>query len=162
MSSDNTVRGISLRIRYDYARRTITAAASVAEAIKTINQQGTNFGFKLEQSPQFTGRSVAGGSDAVRVFAIDPAVVAAELERSLSKFDARWINSMTWQKVDQPTAAQPQAAPIGHPGPVVTLIDEHLLSFGEIWAAAGHPNTVFKLTPDDLVAMTQGRVAAVA
>jgi outer membrane protein TolC len=60
----------------------------------------------VEQSPQFTGRSVAGSSDAVRVFAIDPAIAAAEMERSLSKFDARWINSMTWQKVDQPTAAQ--------------------------------------------------------
>lgn len=71
-----------------------------------INQQGSNFGNKLEQSPLFTGRAVSGASDAVRVFAIDPAVASAELERSLSKFDARWINSMTWQKVDQPTAAQ--------------------------------------------------------
>jgi prolyl-tRNA editing enzyme YbaK/EbsC (Cys-tRNA(Pro) deacylase) len=44
----------------------------------------------------------------------------------------------------------------------VTLIDEHLLTFPEIWAAAGHPNTVFKLTPHDLIAMTLGRVAAVA
>ena len=71
-----------------------------------INQQGSNFGNKLEQSPLFTGRAVSGASDAVRVFAIDPAVASAELERSLSKFDARWINSMTWQKVDQPTTAQ--------------------------------------------------------
>jgi len=31
----------------------------------------------------------------------------------------------------------------------------------EIWAAAGHPNTVFKLTPADLVQMTGGRVASV-
>ena len=52
-------------------------------------------------------------------------------------------------------------APIGHAKPIVTLIDEHLLRWDAIWAAAGHPNTVFRLTPDDLVAMTGGRVVAV-
>jgi len=53
-------------------------------------------------------------------------------------------------------------APIGHTRPVLTLIDEHLLDFEEIWAAAGHPNTVFRLRPGELVTMTGGRVAAVA
>ena len=53
-------------------------------------------------------------------------------------------------------------APVGHVKPVVTLIDEHLLTFEEIWAAAGHPNTVFRLRPADLVTMTGGRVATVA
>jgi len=53
-------------------------------------------------------------------------------------------------------------APVGHVKPVVTLIDEHLLTFEEIWAAAGHPNMVFRLRPADLVTMTGGRVATVA
>ena len=34
-----------------------------------------------------------------------------------------------------------------HATPPVTLIDRELFRFGEIWAAAGHPNGVFKLTP---------------
>ena len=38
-------------------------------------------------------------------------------------------------------------APIGHAVTPVTLIDRELFRFGEIWAAAGHPNGVFKLTP---------------
>jgi prolyl-tRNA editing enzyme YbaK/EbsC (Cys-tRNA(Pro) deacylase) len=41
------------------------------------------------------------------------------------------------------------------------LIDEDLLQWPEIWAAAGHPNAVFRLTPADLVRMTGGRVASV-
>jgi prolyl-tRNA editing enzyme YbaK/EbsC (Cys-tRNA(Pro) deacylase) len=41
------------------------------------------------------------------------------------------------------------------------LIDDDLMQWPEIWAAAGHPNTVFKLTPADLVRMTGGRVACV-
>ena len=51
--------------------------------------------------------------------------------------------------------------PIGHAVPPLVLIDEDLLGFDTIWAAAGTPNAVFRLTPDQLVSMTGGRVAAV-
>jgi len=47
----------------------------------------------------FQGRSVA-GDDAIRAFALDPAIVGADIEGALSKFDARWITSMAWQRVD--------------------------------------------------------------
>ena len=43
----------------------------------------------------------------------------------------------------------------------VTLIDRELFRFTEIWAAAGHPNGVFQLTPDELVALTAAPVADV-
>lgn len=79
--------------------------ALAMEQGNTGTQSPNNPGFKNEQLEQFSGRSV-GGSDAIRTFALDPAVAAAEIERSLSKFDARWITSMQWQKIDQPVAAQ--------------------------------------------------------
>ena len=44
----------------------------------------------------------------------------------------------------------------------LTLIDEDLLKFETIWAAAGTPNAVFRLTPRELAALTGGRVADVA
>lgn len=50
--------------------------------------------------------------------------------------------------------------PIGHTQALRTFIDEDLLSHDEIWAAAGHPNAIFRLTPAELVAMTDGVVAA--
>ncbi|MBN9120870.1 MAG: TolC family protein, partial [Planctomycetes bacterium] len=68
-------------------------------------QGGSNFGFKNDNLDQFSGRLV-GGTDAIRAFAVDPAVAQTEIERSLSKFDVRWVTSMQWQKVDQPVAAQ--------------------------------------------------------
>ena len=49
--------------------------------------------------------------------------------------------------------------PVGHAEPPLTLIDEDLLGFAEVWAAAGTPNAVFRLTPADLAAMTAGRTA---
>ena len=45
-------------------------------------------------------------------------------------------------------------APIGHAERTVLLIDRELFRFGEIWAAAGHPNGVFRLSPNELVRLT--------
>lgn len=52
--------------------------------------------------------------------------------------------------------------PIGHAQAVVAVVDEALLGYARIWAAAGHPHAVFALSPDELVRMTGGRVAKVA
>lgn len=51
--------------------------------------------------------------------------------------------------------------PIGHLEKMEIFIDEDLLNYEEIWAAAGTPNAVFKLTPSDLVKMTDGRVVSI-
>jgi prolyl-tRNA editing enzyme YbaK/EbsC (Cys-tRNA(Pro) deacylase) len=42
-----------------------------------------------------------------------------------------------------------------------TYIDEDLLTLTYIWAAAGAPTAVFKLTPAELVKMTGGTVMKV-
>jgi outer membrane protein TolC len=92
----------------DRPARMMTLRECIALALEqgnVGNQVPTAIGTKVDLPNQFTGRAVT-GSDSIRVFAVDPATQAAELERSLSKFDARWINSVSWQKVDTPTAAQ--------------------------------------------------------
>ncbi len=48
--------------------------------------------------------------------------------------------------------------PVGHSTPLMTFVDEDLLQFDVIWAAAGTPHAVFQLTPGDLEKMTAGRV----
>jgi len=45
-------------------------------------------------------------------------------------------------------------APLAHAKPCVTLMDEDLFRFDDIWAAAGHPHAVFQLTPNQLCFMT--------
>lgn len=52
-------------------------------------------------------------------------------------------------------------APTGHPQPLVTVIDEDLARYDEIWAAGGTPHTVFPLTYDELVRLTGGTIAKV-
>jgi len=51
--------------------------------------------------------------------------------------------------------------PVGHLEKLESFIDEDLLKYEKIWAAAGNPNAVFKLTPPDLVKMTAGHVVCI-
>jgi prolyl-tRNA editing enzyme YbaK/EbsC (Cys-tRNA(Pro) deacylase) len=51
--------------------------------------------------------------------------------------------------------------PVGHAVEPAVFIDEDLLALPEVWAAAGTPNAVFRLTPAQLVELTGGRVLAV-
>jgi Cys-tRNA(Pro) deacylase len=51
--------------------------------------------------------------------------------------------------------------PIGHPNPLDTYIDDDLFEYSVIWAAAGTPNALFKLSPGDLQKMTHGKVVKV-
>ncbi|MBI3359989.1 MAG: YbaK/EbsC family protein [Chloroflexi bacterium] len=48
--------------------------------------------------------------------------------------------------------------PMGHSESIQTFIDEDLMNYAEIWAAAGTPNALFRLTPGELVRLTGGRV----
>jgi prolyl-tRNA editing enzyme YbaK/EbsC (Cys-tRNA(Pro) deacylase) len=51
--------------------------------------------------------------------------------------------------------------PVGHPQPLTIFIDEDLLNYPLIWAAAGTPQAVFHLTPQELLRITGGRVVCV-
>jgi prolyl-tRNA editing enzyme YbaK/EbsC (Cys-tRNA(Pro) deacylase) len=49
--------------------------------------------------------------------------------------------------------------PFGHPAPVPVFVDRDLLQYDQVWAAAGTPDSVFPLAPDDLVRLSNGQVA---
>jgi prolyl-tRNA editing enzyme YbaK/EbsC (Cys-tRNA(Pro) deacylase) len=51
--------------------------------------------------------------------------------------------------------------PVGHSQPIATFIDEDLLKYEEIWAAAGTPHAVFRLTSADLLRITSGEVISI-
>jgi len=62
---------------------------------------------------------------------------------------------------DQTGFAIGGVAPVGHSQPLEIFIDEDLMQYADVWAAAGTPRAVFQLTPDQLVRITGGRVIAV-
>lgn len=51
--------------------------------------------------------------------------------------------------------------PVGHSQKITTIVDEDLLQFDTIWAAAGTPRCVFQVTPQVLAAATGGQVARI-
>ncbi|KAA8783335.1 prolyl-tRNA editing enzyme YbaK/EbsC (Cys-tRNA(Pro) deacylase) [Paenibacillus sp. 4624] len=76
------------------------------------------------------------------------------LNDSIGKADADFVRTHTGFVIGG-------VPPLGHIESIITLIDEDLLQFKEIWAAAGHPRAVFQLTPEELVQMTKGQVISV-
>lgn len=50
--------------------------------------------------------------------------------------------------------------PFGHATPMPIYIDRDLALYDVIWAAAGTPNAVFAILPDDLVRATNGKLAS--
>jgi prolyl-tRNA editing enzyme YbaK/EbsC (Cys-tRNA(Pro) deacylase) len=51
--------------------------------------------------------------------------------------------------------------PVGHKARLKTYVDEDLLQYEVVWAAAGTPNAVFPVTPQELVRMCGGQVVSV-
>ena len=52
--------------------------------------------------------------------------------------------------------------PFAHASPLSTFVDEDLLAFDVVWAAAGTPHHNFAITPDELVRLSGGTVADLA
>ena len=51
--------------------------------------------------------------------------------------------------------------PIGHVQPMETFIDEDLLNYPSVWAAAGTPNAVFEMKSGELVRISGGKTISV-
>ncbi|MBC7376348.1 MAG: YbaK/EbsC family protein [Burkholderiaceae bacterium] len=72
----------------------------------------------------------------------------------LGRADAEFVKASTGFSIGG-------VSPVAHASKPVTLIDRELFRFDEIWAAAGHPHGVFKLSPHDLEILTGAPVADV-
>ncbi len=85
---------------------------------------------------------------------VDEGKVAA-LVGPLGKADANFVRTHTGYAIGG-------VCPIGHLTETLVLVDEDLLGFASIWAAAGHPHAVFALSPQELLAMTGAQAVDVA
>ncbi|MBU7318135.1 YbaK/EbsC family protein [Paenibacillus oleatilyticus] len=85
---------------------------------------------------------------------VDEKLISSRIDDKLVKADADFVREHTGFVIGG-------VAPIGHPEPILTMIDEDLFLYPTLWAAAGHPKAVFELTPDELAAMTHGQVTSV-
>jgi prolyl-tRNA editing enzyme YbaK/EbsC (Cys-tRNA(Pro) deacylase) len=132
-------------LEFDASTRTADDAASAIGC--TVAQIAKSLVFRAQ-----TGRPVlVVASGAHRV---DEKRIAALVGEPIGRANADFVREATGYSIGG-------VPPVGHKTAPLVLIDEALMAFGEIWAAAGTPNAVFRLTPVDLVELTAGRVAAV-
>lgn len=127
------------------ARRASDAAAAIGcrveQIVKSLVFRGVHSGRPL--------LVVASGANRVNETALG--VLAGE---PVEKPDAEYVRQRTGYAIGG-------VPPVGHAEPLPTFIDADLLRFDEIWAAAGSPTAVFRLTPAELVAMTGGQVVRI-
>jgi outer membrane protein TolC len=93
-----TLNNLDRQIRF------VSLAECIAISLESgrVGQPSLLFpGSSLDNLVQFTGRGVS-GSDAIRVLALAPAQTGADIDASLSKFDAVFTSSLNWQTTDQP------------------------------------------------------------
>ncbi|RPI31495.1 MAG: YbaK/EbsC family protein [Chloroflexota bacterium] len=82
---------------------------------------------------------------------VNEKTIAGLVDEPLGKADAEFVRQRTGFVIGG-------VPPVGHQEVLTTFIDEDLLKYDEIWAAAGTPHAVFRLTPSDLVMISAGRV----
>lgn len=128
---------------------TRTAAEAAAAAGCTVGQIAKSLVFAGKSSGQAL-LVIASGANRV-----DEKRLAALVGEMITRPDADFVRAQTGFVIGG-------VPPLGHTYPLRTFIDEDLLGYDTIWAAAGHPNAIFRLTPAELVAMTNGVVAALA
>jgi prolyl-tRNA editing enzyme YbaK/EbsC (Cys-tRNA(Pro) deacylase) len=130
----------------DSTRTSAEAAAAVGCAVEQIAK---SLVFRGKQSGAALLVIASGGNR------VDEKKLKALAGENISKPDADFVREQTGFVIGG-------VPPIGHAQPLRTFIDRDLWRYHEIWAAAGHPNAVFRLTPDELAAMTGGAVADLA
>ena len=140
-------RGHGLEVR-EFGATTRTAADAAAAIGCAVAQIAKSLLFRAVPSDRPV-LVIASGANRV-----NEATVAAALGEPIVKADAAFVRARTGFAIGG-------VAPVGHAETPVTFIDADLLLLSEIWAAAGTPHAVFRLTPDELVRLTGGRVIAI-
>ena len=81
---------------------------------------------------------------------VNEAVLGEHLGEPIDKADADFVRMKTGFSIGG-------VPPLAHVEAIHTILDEDLRQHQEIWAAAGTPTAVFRLTPAELERMTGGR-----
>src|SRR5215472_2775109 len=124
-----------------------TAAAAAAQLGCEVGAIANSLVFAADGAPLLVMTSGA--------HRVDTARVAKVLDvSSVERADAKSVRAWTGQVIGG-------VGPVAHPAPIRTLIDSWLAKYDVVWAAAGHPHTVFPTSYAELLRITNGTPADV-
>jgi prolyl-tRNA editing enzyme YbaK/EbsC (Cys-tRNA(Pro) deacylase) len=124
-----------------------TAAAAAAQLGCEVGAIANSLVFEADGRPLLVMTSGAHRVDTLKVAAV---LGVAQVKRA----DADFVRKHTGMAIGG-------VAPVGHPHPLRTLVDVDLARHPVVWAAAGHPHTVFPTSYDELLRITGGQPAEV-
>ncbi|MDX6743151.1 YbaK/EbsC family protein [Actinocorallia sp. A-T 12471] len=133
-------------VELDEAAPTAQAAADLLRC--AIGAIANSLVFDADGTPLLVLTSGAHRVDVKKVAAL---VGAAKVKRATPEF----VRDATGQPIGG-------VSPVGHPAPIRTLVDVALEQYDTVWAAAGHPHTVFPTNYTELLKLTAGTPAEVA
>lgn len=137
-----------IRILDDEVRTAALAAAALGIEVGAIANSLVFRAFHGENvEPLLVLTSGAHRADTARIAALTGA-------DKIGKADPAFVREHTGQAIGG-------VAPSGHPRPIRTLVDNHLATYPAVWAAAGHPKSVYPTTFAQLVTLTGGTAADV-
>ena len=126
---------------------------TAAEAARAVGCEVAHIAKSLVFRAVRTGRSIlviASGSNRV-----DEAEIARLISEPIERASPEFVREKTGYAIGG-------VPPVAHAHEPLVFVDQDLESYPEIWAAAGTPRTVFRITPKELSALTGGRVIKVA
>ncbi|HEX9038230.1 MAG TPA: YbaK/EbsC family protein [Ktedonobacterales bacterium] len=130
----------------EFAESTRTSAEAAAAIGTEVARIAKSLVFLIGDTPVLV---IASG-----VNRVDTAKLARLLGGTVKRADADAVRRAT----GFPIGGVP---PVGYAERLRVVIDEDLLRYPTVWAAAGTPNAVFELAPEDLARITGGQVADV-
>lgn len=132
--------GAVLEVR-EFPASTRTAEEAAAAIGCQVEQIAKSLIFRTKQSDRPLLAVVSGVNRA------DENKLEALAGEAIGKADAEFVRARTGFAIGG-------VPPIGHREPPITFLDSDLEAFEEVWAAAGTPNSVFRLTPRELAELT--------
>lgn len=128
----------------EFPKSTRTAVEAAAAIGTTVGQIAKSLVFMAGDEPVLVIASGANRVDVEKVHRL--------LGEKIIRPDAETVRRVTGFSIGG-------VPPVGHRERLRTLVDEDLLDFTVVYAAAGTPNAVFAVSPTDLVGITEAEVA---
>lgn len=129
----------------------------LSDSTRTAQDAASAIGCAVEQIVKSLIFKTKGTHKPILILASGPNRVSEKLiesyvDEKITKADADFVREVTGFAIGG-------IPPIGHKQHIdFIFIDEDLLKFESVWAAAGTPNAVFNLQGKDLLEMTNGKV----
>jgi len=142
-------------VRLGYSNTVVEHSEPTRTAQEAAERAGCSIG-QIVKSLIFRG---AGSGKAILVLTsganrVSERRIAEYAGEAIVRADPEFVRSVTGFAIGG-------VPPIAHVTAMETYLDEDLLAFDSIWAAAGTPNAIFELSPADLRRMTSGKVVPI-